>query len=135
MSRLRATSESFVTLIHPLFGTPLDGNVTALFVSVTSDTPSVGGLNDDFAPDTSNVFTMPWAMCGLPSGQGGEEAEDAVVPGLQVHDHGRGTVRAEEAPAAWRDLAVALDKLVAGVLVLGHRHVLQLLDRDAILDL
>ena len=59
---------SFVTFSVPVFGIPSDGRVIAVSLSVTSRTPSVGGFALDFEPLTSNVFTIPCATCGDPSG-------------------------------------------------------------------
>ena len=42
-------------------------------LSVTSATPSVGGLRFDF-PDDVKTLNMPWAVCGEPSGAGTKHA-------------------------------------------------------------
>ena len=59
-----------MTLTQVLAGSPVLGTVMAVSVMLTSATPSVGGLYDDFEPFTSNTFTMPCSMWDLPSGAG-----------------------------------------------------------------
>src|SRR4051794_14279669 len=54
-------------------GASPDGTVIAASVIDTSCTPSVGGLRLDL-PATLNVFNIPWAMCGEPSGAGTKHA-------------------------------------------------------------